>query len=188
MAERHKHEIIYLGIRVGKNDAKVHAFKVVKLSTAYNQAEFYYENKGKMAFTLFGLYTIEGPDKEFTSYFEKSLSGFIGSAKSQLSKAEAQEAFEQHITANGYLEELTNTKAMRIKAKEYTIRAGVLNLTLEQWQIYKTLAGKEDSITITVDTALKLFGAMGTLSAKTNSEEREFIDHLYKELRQNWKS
>lgn len=120
MTERYKHEIIYLGVRVGKNDAKLHAFKVVKPSIEGKKVEFYYKNRGKMTFTLFGLYTIESPEKDFNSYFEKSLSGFIGSAKSQLSKGEAQEAFDQHITANGYFELLTNNKAMRTKAKEYS--------------------------------------------------------------------
>lgn len=67
--------------------------------------------------------------------------------------------------------------------KAYTLRASVLNLTMAQWKTYKTLEDNEGNITITVPAALKLFGALSTLSAKTNTQEREFISCLYEKFR-----
>lgn len=70
------------------------------------------------------------------------------------------------------------------------IRRSVCNLTQKQWRCFDKKAQGEEYVDITVDEWIEEIGVNGGnfLSAKTNSNENEFIESLYStaRLRDEW--
>ena len=67
--------------------------------------------------------------------------------------------------------------------KEYRVRQSILNIPLDMWNKIHDKFGDGDYVG-TVENFLTEIGLPSSLSARTNDEEKEFIERIY-ELERN---